>query len=100
MTKKGSWQPFPSDRVCSIHFVDGLAADENTIPTLFLGYESKEKKSRRTLFGKSLEKNVTGGDITPATSTSEGIFIDGNLAMDFEELNEPMKVMHERVKDQ
>ena len=48
--KKGSWQPAPSDQACSIHFVDGLATDENPIPTLFLGYESKEKKSRRTLF--------------------------------------------------
>ena len=42
--KKGSWQPAPSERVCSIHFVDGLATHENPIPTLFLGYEIKEKK--------------------------------------------------------
>ena len=53
--KKGSWQPAASDRVCSIHFVDGLATDENPIPMLFLGYESKDKRSR-TLFRKPLEK--------------------------------------------
>ena len=34
--KKGSWQPVPSDRVCSIPFVDRLATDENPIPTLWL----------------------------------------------------------------
>ena len=45
--KKGSWQPAPSHRVCSIHFVDGLATDKNPIPTLFLVYESKKKKLRR-----------------------------------------------------
>ena len=54
--KKGFWQPAPSDLVCSIHFVDGLATDENPIPTLFLGYESKEKKSKRTLVRKPLKK--------------------------------------------
>ena len=68
--KKRSWQPAPSDRVCSIHFVDGLATDENPIPTLFLGYESKKENSRRKLFRKPLEENKREGDITPATSTS------------------------------
>ena len=58
--KKGSWQPAPSDRVCSIHFADGLATDEHPILTFFLGYESKEKKSRRTSFRKPLEKKSEG----------------------------------------
>ena len=58
--KKGYWQPAPSDRVCSIHFVDGLATDENPTPTLFLGYESNEKKSRRRLFRTPLEKKSEG----------------------------------------
>ena len=62
--KKGSCQPASSNRVCSIHFVDGLATDENPIPTLFRGYESKDKKSR-TLFRKPLDKKVREGDITP-----------------------------------
>ena len=30
--KKGSWQPAASNRVCSIHFVDRLATDENPKP--------------------------------------------------------------------
>ena len=44
---------------------------ENPITTLFLGYKSKEKNSRRTLFRKPLKKNAREGDITPATSTSQ-----------------------------
>ena len=64
-------QPAASDRVCFIHFADGLATDENPMPTLFLGYKSKEKNSRRTLFRKSLKKNAREGDITPVTSTSQ-----------------------------
>ena len=103
--KKRSWQPAPSDRVCSIHFVDGLATDENPIPTLFLGYENKEKKSRRTLFRKPLEENVRDGDITPATSTSheeevplQANFIDETLDINIEELNEPMEIIYEPMK--
>lgn len=46
--KKGPWQIAASDLVCSSHFVDGLASDENPIPILFLGYDSNEKISRRT----------------------------------------------------
>ena len=53
MAKK---EPAVRDQVCSIHFVDGLTTDKNPIPTLFLDYEKKEKKSRRTLFRKALEK--------------------------------------------
>ena len=103
--KKESWQPAPSNRVYSINFVDGLATDENPITTLFFGYENKEKKSRRTLFRKPLEKNVRKGDITPATSTSQEEevplqvnFIDENLGINMEELNELMEVIHEPMK--
>ena len=92
--KIGYWQPAPSDWICSIHFVDGSATDENLIPTLFLGYESKEKKSRRELFRKPLEKKVRKGDIRPATSISQkeevslqANFIDINLEFNMEELN-------------
>ena len=53
--KKESWQPAPTDWVCSICFADGLEADENPIRTLFLGYENKEIKSRRKLFRKPCE---------------------------------------------
>ena len=52
----------------------------------FLGYESKEKKSRRTLFRQPLEKQVRKGDVTPAISSSQeeevplqANFIDDNL---------------------
>ena len=77
----------------------GLSTDENPIPSLFLGYESKEKKSRRTSFRKPLEKNVREGHITPATSTSQeeevplqANFIDQNLDINMEELDKPMEV--------
>ena len=52
--KRGSWQPAANDRVCSIHFFDELATDENPKPDL--GYENKDKRSRKTLFRKPLEK--------------------------------------------
>ena len=41
--KNGSWQPVPSDRIFSVHFIDGLATDENPIPTLFLVMKVKRK---------------------------------------------------------
>ena len=98
--KKRSWKPAPSDRVCSIHFDDGLATDENPIPALVFSYESKEEKSRRTLIKKPLEKNLREGDITPATSTSQeekvplqANFIDGNLDINMKEINEPKEVI-------
>ena len=103
--KKGSLQPAPSDRVCSIHFVDGLTTYENPMPIPFLGYESKVKKSRRTLFIKPLDKNVREGDFTPANSTSQedevllqANFIDENLDINVEELNEPIEVIHKPMK--
>ena len=103
--KKGSWQPAQSEQDCSIHFTDGLATDENPIPTVFLGYGSKEKKSRRALFRKLLGKNVREGDITPVTSTSQeeevslqASFIDENLDINIEELNKPMEVILEPMK--
>ena len=102
--KKGSWQPATSDRVYFIDFVDGLA-NLFPIPTLFLGCESKDKKSRRTLFRKPLEKKMRESEIIPVTSTSQeeevplqANFIDENLDVNMEELNEPMEVIHEPVK--
>ena len=103
--KKRSWKPAPSDRVCSIHFDDGLATDENPIPTLVFSYESKEKKSRRRIIKKLLEKNVREGDIAAATSTcqeekvpAQANFIDGDLDINMKEINEPMEVIHEPMK--
>ena len=44
------------------------------------------------------------GDITPATSTSQEVdvpvqanFIDKNLDVNMEELNEPMEIIHEQM---
>ena len=92
--KKGSWQPDASDRICSIHFVNVLATDGNLRSVLFLGYESKEKKWWRTLFGKPLEKKWGKGDITSVTSTSQeeevplqANFIDENLDVNLEKLH-------------
>ena len=104
--KKRSWQPTASDRVCSIYFVDGLETDENPISTLFSSLQNIEKKSRRTFFRKPLEKKVRGGNIIPATSASQeedvplqANFIDGNLDINMEEINEPMEVIHEPMKN-
>ena len=100
--RKGSQQPAPDDRVCSIHFFDGLTTDKNPMRILFLGHESKEKKSRRTLFGEPLDRNVREGDIAPATSTSQeeevllqSNFVDENLDINMEKLGEPMGVIGE-----
>ena len=82
-----------------------MATDENSIPTLFLGYESKETKSRRALFREPLGKKVREVDIIPATSTSQeeeeplqANFIYENLDINIEELNESMEVIHEPMK--
>ena len=52
---KTEWKPCESDRVSSIHFV-GSAYEANSIPTLSLGYEVKEKKVRRTLITEPFPK--------------------------------------------
>ena len=66
---------------------------------LFLGYESKNKKSTRTLFRKPLEKKVTEGDITLATSASQkeevprqANFIDENLNINMKQLMNQWKL--------
>ena len=103
--KWGSWQPAASDRVSSIHFVDELATDENHIPSLFLGYEGKEKKLRITVFRKLLDKKMTKVLITPLTSNFQeeevilqADFVDNSLDINIKELHEPKKVIYEPVK--
>ena len=54
---KTQWKPFQSDRICSIHFV-GCAYEENSVPTLNLGYEVEEKKARRAFIRQPLSKKV------------------------------------------
>ena len=51
---KTEWKPSKIDRVCSILFAGGNAYDANSVPTLNLGYEVKEKKTRWTLIRKPL----------------------------------------------
>ena len=46
---KAAWLPKNSDRVCSIHFVDGIPTAANPVPTLHLGYEKEVPKSRRVV---------------------------------------------------
>ena len=46
---KTKWEPKESSRVCSEHFVDGTPTLQNPDPTLKLGYEVKQKATRRTL---------------------------------------------------
>ena len=51
--KETAWLPGYSDRVCSIHFIDGILA---AAPTLNLVYEKEAPKSRRELFCQPLQK--------------------------------------------
>ena len=44
--KETAWLPGYSDRVCSIHFIDGILA---AAPTLNLVYEKEAPKSRRVV---------------------------------------------------
>ena len=53
---KTAWLPRNSDRVCSIHFIDGIPTAANPVPTLHLGYEKEVPKSRRELFRQPLRK--------------------------------------------
>ena len=53
---KTAWLHGYSDRVCSIHFIDGIPTAANPIPTLHLGYEKEVPKSRRVLFRQPLQK--------------------------------------------
>ena len=102
--KKGSWQPASSDRVYSIHFVDGLATYENPIPTVSLVMKVT-RKNQEERYLERYWKKVREGDITPATSTSQedevpmlANFLDENLDINMEELNEPMEVIYEPMK--
>ena len=54
--EKTAWLPGYSDRVCSIHFIDGILAAANPVPTLHLVYEKEVPKSRRELFYQPLQK--------------------------------------------
>lgn len=72
---KSAWKPGVSDRVCSIHFVDGAPTVSNPYPTLNMGYDVNEKKSRRKLF-RALPTPAVSSDIV-------------DEPMDVETLNSP-----------
>ena len=62
-------------------------------------------ESGRTLFRKPLQKNERESDIAPASIFSQeeevplqASFMDENLDINIEELNEPMKCIHEAKK--
>ena len=46
---KSEWDPRPSDRVCSDHFVNKIPTTEHPDPTLSLDYTCSSTKSRRQL---------------------------------------------------
>ena len=99
--QQGPWQSAASNRVCPINFVDGLATDKNLIPTLFIGYKSKEKISRKTLFRKKFKKKWRKMILHLPFSISQkeevhllAYFIDENLDISVEGLNE----QHESIK--
>ena len=41
--------PESSDKICSLHFVDGIPTKGNPLPTMHIGYDTKRKKAWRTL---------------------------------------------------
>ena len=74
---KSPWYPSESDRVCSSHSVDGEPSVKNPNPTLNLGYERKQDKSRRKLFRTPVsDKKITS---TSSGSASAFAFCSENL---------------------
>ena len=47
---KSAWKPCSNDRVCSKHFVDGVPTVAHPDPSLHMGYDLPQKKSKRELF--------------------------------------------------
>ena len=89
-SSKSKWEPCDSDRVCSIHFIDGEPTNDNPNPSLKLGYDHELKERRRPLIRKSnqplkskkrklesvnSEENVMIGDSNFSANTSEYVSI-------------------------
>ena len=55
--KKGSWQPAASDRICSIHFADGLATDKISHQPFFLVMKLKRKNEEEHYLKKHWKKS-------------------------------------------
>ena len=48
--EKSVWKPCQSDRVCSVHFVDGVPTEQNPYPTWQLGYEITVSTRRNIIY--------------------------------------------------
>ena len=53
---KTAWLHGYSNRLYSIHFIDGIPTAAKPVPTLHLGYEKEVPKSRRELLRQPLQK--------------------------------------------
>ena len=78
---KSAWNPGVSDRICSFHFADGVPTVANPDPTVNMGYDLSQKKSRRVLFRKPSE---------PQANNQSGVNVDTTV-MDWNDTTEPME---------
>ena len=53
------WTPKTSDRICSLHFVDGIPTKENPSPTMHMDYDTKRHKTRCPHFKHPLPAKKT-----------------------------------------
>ena len=51
--------PKNSDRICSLHFVDGIPTKANPLSTMHMDYDTKRQKTRRPLFKHPLPVKKT-----------------------------------------
>ena len=76
-TSKSKWEPCNSDRVCSHHFIDGQPSANNPYPTINMGYENKNDKSKpRRIIKKFHQQKLdmscaSDVDMLPAASATE-----------------------------
>lgn len=67
--KNTPWLPKPSDRVCSLHFVDGEPTpQQHPDPSLHLGYDTAPVNPRRTLFRHPCPKRRRSSSTDDANS--------------------------------
>ena len=58
-SKQTKWTPKSSDRICSLHFVDGIPTKANPLPTMHIGFDTKRQKTRSPLFKQPLPRKKT-----------------------------------------
>ena len=64
------WEPCQSDRVCSVHFVDGVPTEQNPYPTLQLGYEVTVSTRRKIIYHAYTPKRKKQLQDQPSSATS------------------------------